>query len=116
MKDAGERMAKSVSSLIEKDWKSDLEKVQQSQQSKLEMLERRISKLVEALDSTDRVLNTLQQERGTSVRDISVNGNAPGLDPSNPLYERKSELLAALFEANMELRQLQAARKNNDQD
>ena len=102
-----ERMAQNISQLLQKDWRSDLQQVQESQQSKLELLEQRISKLVGALESTDRLVSQIKDTRATNDPAGSADDAAGGLDPDSPLIGRKSELLSALFQANMELRELQ---------
>ena len=97
-----DRMVQNLSTLLEKDWRSELDRVQSSHRKQLSLLERRISKLVRALESTDRVLAHVQTGRG----DAAAGGDGE-LEPVSPLTEKKSQLLAALFQTNLELRELQ---------
>ncbi|MEM7166234.1 MAG: hypothetical protein AAF581_12260 [Planctomycetota bacterium] len=102
-----ERMAQNISNLLQKDWRSDLQQVQESQHSQLQLLEQRIAKLVGALESTDRLVSQIQESRPADAAPGTPDSDGAGPDPESPLYERKSELLSALFQANMELRELQ---------
>lgn len=106
-----ERMAHNLTELVRKDWRTELAAATRHQQDHLEALEQRIGKLVQALESTDRVLHRIQQVRPTESAPLGANANA--LDPASPLFERKSELLTALFQANMELRELRGAGAKN---
>lgn len=102
-----QRMAQNISQLLQKDWRTDLAQVQESQQSQLQLLEQRIAKLVGALESTDRLVTKIQKTRPATDTAHAVGGDGGGPDENSPLFERKSELLSALFQANMELRELQ---------
>ena len=96
-----DRMLHNISSLLDNDWRSELREVENSHRSQLELLERRISKLVHALESTDRILAT-QSRRAPA-------GDAPPgeeLEPVSPLTKKKAQLLQALFQANLQLREL----------
>ena len=97
-----ERMVGSISELLDKDWRSELHKVQDSHRHQMELLEQRISKLVHALESTDRVLAHVQQGRTAAAED----GVEYTPEDLSPLTEKKSQLLQALFQANIQLRQL----------
>lgn len=97
-----ERMVGSISELLDKDWRTELTKVQDSQRHQLELLEQRISKLVRALESTDRVLAHVQRGRTTAGED----GVEYTPEDVSPLTEKKSQLLQALFQANLQLRSL----------
>ncbi len=101
------RMASSLSRLLGQDLRKELAGVEDSARRQVELLEQRIAKLARALESTDRVLGHLQRAReGTRpVAAAPLAGDSLGLDPESPLYERKSQLLEALFQANLELRE-----------
>ncbi len=108
------RMIRDLTALIETDWQSELAQVKESQRQQLELLERRISKLVKALDATDQALAQLKHQHGAVVAEgatgFAVNdGTVAGVNPTRPLYEKKSQLLEALFEANLKLRELESS-------
>jgi len=92
-----DRMAENISRLIASDWKSELDDVRLTQRQKIEALENRLSKLVLALESTERVLSSLQ---GRGARRTA-------LPPKSPLGEQKSMLLREIFNANLELQKLE---------
>ncbi|MBN1418089.1 MAG: hypothetical protein JXP34_04895 [Planctomycetes bacterium] len=92
-----DRMAENISKLIAADWKSDLDDVRMTQRQKIEALENRLSKLLLALESTERVLASLQGRGGRR-------GAPP---PKSPLGEQKSMLLREIFNANLELQKLE---------
>ncbi len=104
------RLANQVSNLLSENWRSELKAVESSQREHLLLLEERIAKLVRALESTDQVLSQLK---------ISASGKAaaetePAFETAgngmpralSPLYEQKTRLLDAIFQANVELRRL----------
>jgi paraquat-inducible protein B len=99
-----------LGNLIEKDWRADLRQMEDSNQRQISLLEQRISKLVRALESTDQVLAQIQQRQQHS-NELTPTGDKTassrsGLDPNGPLYRKKSQLLQALFQANLKLREL----------
>lgn len=106
------RMVNNLSQLLEKDWRAGLLEVQQNHRQQMGLLEKRISKLVDALESTDRALEHLQSEsdqpEAASAGMRSGGSRGQGLDPAGPLFQKKSELLSALFEANKQLRVLES--------
>ncbi|MEE8142110.1 MAG: hypothetical protein V3T77_03340 [Planctomycetota bacterium] len=101
------RMIRDLTALIEKDWRAELKEVKDSQRQQLQFLEARISKLVQAIGSTERALACLQETDSPRAPALRTTGADPGIDPHHPLYGKKSELLLALFEANLELRELE---------
>ncbi|MFN0057288.1 MAG: hypothetical protein ACKVX7_02430 [Planctomycetota bacterium] len=103
------RIAQDLGSLIDKDWRNELRQIEDSNKRQILLLEQRISKLVRALESTDRVLAHLQQQPGSQVGPGQFAAGA-ALDSDNPLYQKKSQLLQALFQANLKLRELDKER------
>lgn len=102
-----DRMVSSLSKLLEKERRGDLEQVSASQGEKIDVLEKRISKLVRALEATDRVLHHIQSTGGAAPDAAPASdGLGSGLDPDGPLFEKKSQLLTALFQANRQLHTL----------
>lgn len=100
-----DRMARDITRLIERDWKNELAQVENSHRQQLEILEARIAKLVSALESTDRVLAHLQEQRPAAAGSADTGRTAPRAR-SGPLVEKKSQLLDALFQANVHLQEL----------
>ncbi|MFQ5653406.1 MAG: hypothetical protein ACE5GW_01580 [Planctomycetota bacterium] len=120
-----QRMLRDLTSLIERDWKSDLQSVRDSQGKKLDMIERRISKLVLAIESTDRLLAHMQHGRRTAREGYGAGISPsipPHLDPAapldveSPLHEKKQELLQALFQANLKLKELEGSADRDGQE
>ncbi len=98
------RMVQSISALLEKDWRNELREVKNSHREQLGVLEQRISSLVRALETTDRVLSRIQSTPLGFAAPSLPGGEAT---EAGPLNEKKSQLLRALLQANLELRQLQ---------
>ncbi|MGE3165312.1 MAG: hypothetical protein AB7O52_10445 [Planctomycetota bacterium] len=106
------RVVRNLTEIIEKDWQASLREVQQGHQRQIDLLEARIAKLVNALESTDRMLQQLHQQPPSFAHapgNRRAGAGRHGLDPENPLFEKKSQLLAALFAANKELRQIESS-------
>ncbi len=100
------RMARDLGDLLENDWKKELAQVETNHRNQLGILEQRISKLVRALESTDRVLEHMKVQTPSNVNNVDESSPA-ALDPQSPLFEKKSQLLSALFQANLELKELE---------
>ena len=69
---------------------------------KVEMLEKRIGKLNEALAQAESALSKLARMKNVEVGVASLWGDV-GLDESDPDYARKTELLGQVFRENLEL-------------
>lgn len=69
------RVVRNLGEILEKDWQTELREVQQGHQRQMDLLETRIAKLVNALESTDRILHQLQSQpevhRSLGVRPAS---------------------------------------------
>ena len=100
-----DRMTRDLTTLLDKDWRSELKQVEDSNREQLQLLERRISKLVRALESTDRLIVHIQHGRQTASV-VPAETTTPS-GAKSPLSEKKSQLLQALFQANLKLRELE---------
>lgn len=76
-------------------------------------LERRIAKLSRALDSRDEELRRLSLRRQVDGGLASVYDEVQGLDSQDALFEKKRELMGAIFEANLEIRGLLLQQRAN---
>lgn len=110
------RMSQQISTLLANDLRKELAAVESSQRQQVELLESRIAKLARALESTDEILARFQDLGPSAVTPIGAGLAAPaaGLDPTSPLFEHKSQLLDALFQANLALRELRGDEVAND--
>ena len=70
----------------------------------VDVLERRINKLKELLDTTEEELLRIAQHKGVDSGIASVYRTVQGLSEKEHDFERKKEMLTILFEANVELR------------
>ena len=71
---------------------------------RMEVLERRIAKLMRALEMAEGEIQRLQQEFGSEAGIASVYRSVQGLAPDEPLAELKRRLMRELFRANRALR------------
>jgi len=69
----------------------------------VENLQRRITKLNETLGQTERRLQTVTATRQVDQGISSVYREVQGVDPQDELRERKKELMAEIFKANLAL-------------
>lgn len=97
------QMADDITRLVELDWKKELAQVESSHREQLAALEARIGKLVSALEATDRVLEHMQHQTSSGQTAVA----APKRVMSGPLVKKKSQLLDALFQANVQLQELE---------
>ena len=74
-------------------------------QGEVELLRRRIAKLVDQLGATETELEDLHRARMVDPGQSSVYRSVQGLSPSDAAFARKRELLEAIFEANTRLRE-----------
>jgi len=70
---------------------------------KIDMLEKRIAKLNEALGEREKAIRKLAAAKGIEPGVASVYDAIQGLDDEDPDYERKHELLREVFVQNLEL-------------
>lgn len=70
----------------------------------VKVLERRIIKLLRALELAESEIQRLQHEFGTEAGIASIYRTVQGLSPDEPLVEKKRRLMRELFRANRALR------------
>ncbi len=93
-------MLQELSKLIARDWRSELNLVQDSHRAQVERLEMRIEELTRALRATDQVLTRGREDEGNE-------------DPVlKPFDHKKEELLDQLFQANVALREISPGAAN----
>lgn len=80
-----------------------LERERQEQQQKIELYERRIEKLNQALKDTESTLAKVAKAKGIDGGLASIYSEIQGLNLEDGSYERKSELLKEIFVQNLEL-------------
>jgi len=73
-------------------------------QETVELLERRITKLKELLDTTESELVRIARMKGVEGGVASIYRTVQGLSFEESDYGRKKEMLTLLFEANVQLR------------
>ena len=73
-------------------------------QKEIELLERRISKLNRLLEQTEAELQKAIRERKIDPGLASIYETVQGLDEMDEHYARKSELMHAIFAANLQMR------------
>jgi len=73
-------------------------------QKEIELLERRITKLNRLLEQTEAELQKAIRQRGIDPGLASIYETVQGLDEMDAHYARKSELMHAIFSANLEMR------------
>lgn len=78
---------------------------QREHRRELELLERRIQKLQALLAETEAELSRVRDARDADPGAASIYDRVQGLDPRDSLRERKGALMAAIFAANLEMRQ-----------
>ena len=78
------------------DYRADVER-------RVELLERRISKLVQTLEETEHVLERVAATKDLETGIESVFRDVQGLADEEPQRQRKAALMTALFEANLQL-------------
>lgn len=84
-------------------------------QSHVEVLERRIGKLKEVLDQTEKDLRSVAAAKEIDPGIASIYRSVQGLSEEEEGVERKKEMLSILFEANKDLRK-DIRRKAQDKD
>ena len=97
-----QEMLKELSRLIARDWRSELNSVQDSHRAQVERLEMRIKELTRALRATHQVLTRGKEEKGTE--DLVL----------MPFDHKKEELLDQLFQANVALREISSGLDSED--
>ncbi len=70
---------------------------------RLELLERRLSKLSDSLSSTEQVLTRIAQTGAPDEGIASIYRGVQGLSDDEPEGERKQEMMSQIFQANLEL-------------
>ena len=68
------------------------------------MLERRVAKLVDHLETTEERLAVVARMKAVDPGIASVYRSVQGLDRSDPAFGLKAALMQSVFEANLELR------------
>ena len=88
-------------------------KTRQSQDEKLELLERRIARLSHNLGLTDEQLQRAMEMKGMDAGVASVYGEIQGLTDGASDKKLKQDMMAAIYEANFELQKRAEDDKNN---
>ena len=78
------------------------EKVREHQRE-IEMLERRIKKLGDLLDTTEAQLRQIARAKGVDPGLASIYRTVQGLDEDEENFARKKEMLSLIFDANVDL-------------
>lgn len=73
-------------------------------EEKVDLLERRVAKLKDLLDTTEAELVRIARMKGVETGVASIYRSVQGLSLGENNYGRKKEMLTLLFEANVELR------------
>ena len=88
-------------------------KARQSQDEKLELLERRIARLSHNLGLTDEQLQRAMEMKGMDAGVASVYGEIQGLTDGTSDKKLKQDMMAAIYAANFELQKRAEDDKNN---
>lgn len=75
----------------------------------IDQLERRITKLVQSLEETEKVLNRVAAMKNIDIGVASLYRVVQGLNPDEPNRELKRQLMETIFKANVEFQQKRAA-------
>lgn len=73
-------------------------------QREIDKLERRVSKLNALLGQTEAELARVAHQKGATDGIASIYGTVQGLASADDQYERKRELMTAIFQANLDMR------------
>ena len=82
---------------------SAIEAKEELHNREVELLQRRIAKVNQALGDTERQLSETMQGRSTEEGVASMYRQVQGLSRSDSMYERKKELVTEIFRANLAL-------------
>ena len=93
-----------VSSAIARAREEALDQLSGDHARRVDVLERRVAKLKDLLDSTEAELMAIARMKGIDTGVASIYRTVQGLTADEQDFERKKEMLTLLFEANVELR------------
>ena len=71
----------------------------------IDQLERRITKLLKSLEDTEKVLERIAAAKDLDVGIESIYRNVQGLGTADDQVEKKKEMMAVIFEANLKLQE-----------
>jgi DNA repair exonuclease SbcCD ATPase subunit len=82
-----------------------LEEQKRELTGEIDQLERRITKLLQSLEETEKVLERISAAKDLEIGIESIYRNVQGLNPGEADQERKKELMKVLFKANLALQE-----------
>ncbi len=96
-------LAQMIESLLERERNRYLSAERKEHDQKVELLERRLAKLNRALVETEERLQRVIAAKSIDPGLASIYDSVQGLDPTDPAYGRKRELLHVIFVENLQL-------------
>lgn len=102
-----ERMVELLFASLERERKSAIAATESAKDEEVSLLQRRIVKLADRLKATEGQLTSLSEKEFSDPGIASVYREVQGLDPGAAFYEKKRELMADIFKANLQLQKQQ---------
>ncbi len=99
-----ERVVASIGALLAERLADERKELRQRHDQELSLLERRLEKLVQSLEQTERALDRAASHQAADLGLSSIYREVQGLSPDERARELKALLMASIFEANLALR------------
>ncbi len=102
------RMAELLFASLDRERKTAVAATEAAKDKEVDLLQRRIAKLAEQLRITEGRLTSISAEGPEDHGTASVYREVQGLDPSALFFEKKKELMADIYKANLQLQKQQS--------